>query len=322
MNFRIADGADPGSTARPHQQHGRAVAILICLCCWIPAAGVAAPTFADIAPLFQERCVVCHSGAAAPAGLRLDSLANLQQGSANGPVALPGDPAASELVRRIRGDSQPRMPLTGPPYLSDAEIAMIEQWVAGGMAPAPAGAGTVAPPPQRRRPGPGEPVAFGDVAPIFLQRCVKCHTDGGLRGAPPEGLRLGSRADILRGGDRMVVVPGVAAASELVRRIKGQSRPRMPLDGPPFLSPEEIRLISDWIAQGAADEQGNRAPVPIGARVRLEGRLEARWRLDGVPLVVGPGTRIKKDPGPGDWVEVRGTVLRGGAIGAERIRRR
>jgi mono/diheme cytochrome c family protein len=270
----------------------------------------------------QERCVVCHSGSAAPSGLRLDSLGSLQQGSANGPVALPGDPAASELVRRIRGDSQPRMPLTGPPYLSDAEIALIEQWVAGGMAPAPAGAGTEAAPPQRRRPSPGEPVTFSDVAPIFLQRCVKCHTDGGLRGAPPEGLRLGSREEILRGGERMVVVPGVAAASELVRRIQGQSRPRMPLDGPPFLSSEEIRLVSDWIAQGAADDQGERAPVPVGARVRLEGRLEARWRLDGLPLVVGPETRIRKDPGPGDRVEVRGTVLPEGAIGAQRIRRR
>ena len=165
-------------------------------------------------------------------------------------------------------------------------------------------------------------MSYSDVAPIFAQRCVKCHTDGGIRGAPPEGLRLGTRADILRGGERMVVVPGVPAASDVVRRIKGQSRPRMPLDGPPFLTDEEIRLISDWIAQGATDDQGNRAPVPVGARVRFEGRLESRWRVDGLSLVVGPDTRIKKNPGPGDRVEVRGTVLPGGAIAVRRIRRR
>ena len=160
------------------------------------------------------------------------------------------------------------------------------------------------------------------MAPIFLQRCVKCHSDGGIRGRAPEGLRLQSRELILRGGERSVVIPGVPAASELLRRIRGQSRPRMPLDGPPFLSDEEIRLISDWIAQGAPDAEGNRAPMPVGARVRLDGRLTGRWLLDGLPLVVGPGTRIRKGAGPGDYVEVRGVVSPDGSIRATRIRRR
>ena len=101
----------------------------------IPAAGAAAPTYADVAPLFEKHCVACHSGGAAPVGLSLDSYANLQRGSANGPVARAGDPAGSELVRRIRGTSQPRMPLTGPPFLDDQSMALVEAWIAGGMAP-------------------------------------------------------------------------------------------------------------------------------------------------------------------------------------------
>jgi hypothetical protein len=32
-----------------------------------------------------------------------------------------------ELIRRLKGLSQPRMPVTGPPFLSDAAIARFEQ---------------------------------------------------------------------------------------------------------------------------------------------------------------------------------------------------
>jgi hypothetical protein len=74
----------------------------------------------------------------------------------------------------------------------------------------PAGeeAATASVPQSRPIPGPGDPVVFTDVEPIFLQRCIKCHSNKGLRGAPPEGLRLQTRDQILAGGDRIVVVPG------------------------------------------------------------------------------------------------------------------
>ena len=57
-----------------------------------------------------------------------------------------------------------------------------------------------------------------------------------------------------------VVKAGDPNASELVRRIRGQARPRMPLDGPPYLSIDEIRLIEDWIAQGARASTSRRRP--------------------------------------------------------------
>ncbi len=71
------------------------------------------PSWTDIGALFEERCTMCHSGEGAPLGLRLDSLEAAIAGSVNGPVLVSGDPDASELVRRIRGESQPRMPLVG-----------------------------------------------------------------------------------------------------------------------------------------------------------------------------------------------------------------
>lgn len=304
----------------------RPMQVVSLILAWIGLAGAAGaaepPTYADVAPILAARCVLCHAGPGAPAQLALDSLEGVRRGSSSGPVVKPGDAAGSELIRRITGASQPRMPLTGPPFLSDDEIGLLERWVAGGLqeGTAPAAASQVpATPP---RPAPGEPVTYAHVAPIFATRCVKCHTANGLMGPAPEGLQLNSYAATLASGERARVVPGVPAASELLRRVRGQARPVMPFDGPPYLDAEEIALIEAWIAQGARSADGQTAPLPVGARVRLHGRLGPDWRLDGLPLVVDRGTRIDKSPGVGDYVQVRGRVGSDGSIVAERIRRR
>jgi uncharacterized membrane protein len=279
-------------------------------------------SYTDIAPIFQQKCVMCHAGPSPAAGLRLDSLEAVLKGSAKGPVVKTGAPDASELVRRIKGISQPRMPMTGPPFLSEGEVATIERWIAGGLqrgdpavAPAPVAAAPL-------RPRPGEKVRYPHVAPILATRCAKCHAADGLMGPAPEGFVLTSHRSTLAAIDRARVVPGHPEASELVRRIRGQARPRMPLDGPPFLSPEETRLIEDWIAQGAADAAGVAAPIPRGAAVRLHGTLGADGRLDELPLLAGPRTRVDKSPAPGSYVEVRGRIDDAGRIIVERMRQR
>ena len=275
--------------------------------------------YAAVAPIFQEHCVLCHSGPGAPLGLRLDSLEGLRQGSQNGPVAVPGNAAGSELIKRLRGDSQPRMPLTGPPWLSDQKIAQIADWIDAGMA------GTDAPEATRataESPAAGEPVHYSHVERIFLQRCIKCHKDDGQLGAPPEGLRLTDYASIMQGNGRLVVVPGNPGASKLWRRVKGLSSPRMPFDGPPWLPEADIALLERWIVDGARDKAGQAAPVPVGASVRLNGRLTAQWALDGTPFVVTRSTRLKKHPRVGDWVELRGVIRADGQLEATRLRPR
>lgn len=292
----------------------------------LEGAAQAPPTYPpEVAAIITDRCVICHNGEGAPLGLRLDTLDGLRAGSTKGPVAIPGDADASELVKRIRGESLPRMPLTGPPYLADGQIARIARWIDDGMpASGPAGGGSPQPGPTGppALPASGEPVTFAHVEPILLQRCVKCHTDEGLRGPPPEGLRLKTYDLVLRGGDRVVVIPGQPGVSELVRRITGKAQPRMPFDGPPYLSDEQSRVITEWVAQGARDAGGNAAPIPVGARVRLHGTLTGRWELDGQPLRVGPGARIKDRVAVGEHVRVRGTVGPAGEIAVERIQRR
>jgi hypothetical protein len=57
--------------------------------------------------------------------LQLNSYEGAITGSQDGPVLIPGDPDGSELIRRVRGLSQPQMPLIGD-YLTDQEIGRIE----------------------------------------------------------------------------------------------------------------------------------------------------------------------------------------------------
>jgi mono/diheme cytochrome c family protein len=283
-----------------------------------PAPSQAA-TYADIAPILQARCVMCHSGPNAPLALRLDSLDDLRRGSSNGPIADAGNPAQSELLRRLTGEKQPRMPMTGPPFLSDAEIAQFRAFIAAGM---PAGTATAAPTtPKPARPK-SEFVTYDDVAPIFAQRCAKCHTEKGLMGPAPEGYRLTSRAATLDAADRARVVPGNPGASELLRRVRGSAYPRMPFDGPPWLTDAEIALIERWIAQGARDSSGKPAVPPYGTRLRLHGELAPGDRLDELPLAIDGGTRIDKNPRAGDYVEVRATLARDGTVVVDRLRRR
>ena len=254
-------------------------------------------TYADLAPILSTHCVICHTGSSAPLGLRLDNYASIIEGSSRGPVVRSGDPSGSEIIRRIKGISQPRMPMTGPPFLSDNEITLFENWVTDGLlkgrSPSPANVNSGSP---VKKSAIGETVTYADVAPLFARSCVKCHTTQGVMGAAPEGYLLTSYAETLSASDRVRVVPGNPYASELIRRIRGQSLPRMPFDGPPYFSDDEINLIETWISQGARDESGKTAPSPIGAEVRLQGVLQSGWRIDGLDLIMSKKTRIDKSP--------------------------
>jgi mono/diheme cytochrome c family protein len=286
------------------------------------ASAAQAQEWAAVDTVLQERCIMCHSGDGAPLGLHLDSHAALIKGSENGPVVLPGNPDGSPLMHRILGKAEPRMPLDGPPFLDDATIAMFGAWIkAGAQGPtaAPATTAEPAPPPDPRADG---RITYDEVSRIFGQHCVKCHSDNSKMGAPPEGLRLGSYADILKGGDRVVLIPGNAQGSEIIRRVEGLASPRMPFDGPPWLTEEEIKLLRDWIAHGARGADGAAAPMPVGRHLRMRGILTAPAEVDGAAFVTNTATRRKDVPGVGGKVELRGRVAPDGGIIAERLRGR
>lgn len=93
-------------------------------------------------------CTTCHSGAAAPLGLRLDEgasyalLVNAPSTEVPGLLRVnPGDPDSSYLIQKIEGTAEVggRMPLGGSPLPAET-IALIRQWILeGAQAPQSSG---------------------------------------------------------------------------------------------------------------------------------------------------------------------------------------
>jgi mono/diheme cytochrome c family protein len=92
----------------------------------------AGPTYAEVEPIFKKHCVACHSGAKPADGLRLDSYAQIMGHAGKHPAVVSKEPEKSEIVRRIRGVSKPRMPGNGPPWLTEEQTAVIERWIRAG----------------------------------------------------------------------------------------------------------------------------------------------------------------------------------------------
>ena len=99
------------------------------------AATSGAPDFvSSVRPLLTARCIACHPSGGGEAGLSLASHADLLRGGKSGAAIIPGDPAASLLLRKVSGD-RPAMPPAGA-ALTTSEVALLERWIANG---APAG---------------------------------------------------------------------------------------------------------------------------------------------------------------------------------------
>jgi mono/diheme cytochrome c family protein len=86
----------------------------------------------DIRPLLYARCVECHGPDKRKSGLRLDQKAAAMKGGAGGAVIVPGNSAASELIRRVTSrDKAEMMPPTGD-RLTPREIVLLKAWIDAG----------------------------------------------------------------------------------------------------------------------------------------------------------------------------------------------
>jgi methionine-rich copper-binding protein CopC len=104
-----------------------------------------APLSADFQSIqdnvFTPICTRCHSGANAPEGLQLDEghsfalLVGVPSAEAPGVLRVkPGDPTDSYLIEKLQGSSGivgQQMPFGGP-YLPQATIDVIKQWITAG----------------------------------------------------------------------------------------------------------------------------------------------------------------------------------------------
>jgi hypothetical protein len=95
--------------------------------------GGTGPSYKDVAIIMEKyRCTMCHSGPQAKGGLALDSHEGIMKGGRDGAVVVAGAPGKSELALRVKGAKEPRMPVGGPPWLSDVEVKSLENWIAAG----------------------------------------------------------------------------------------------------------------------------------------------------------------------------------------------
>lgn len=112
-----------------------------------------------------------------------------------------------------------------------------------------------------------------EIQTIFDTNCIRCHAPGGL-GFIQTGGNQNNGLDLTRANSYKTlvnqptyqlpdtppearVIPGDADGSYLIEKISSASPKfgkRMPYDGPPYLSQNEILLIRNWIERGAPDD--------------------------------------------------------------------
>lgn len=125
------------------------------------------------------------------------------------------------------------------------------------------------------------------IRPLLADSCFQCHS---ARTADPfGGLRLDTREGLLAGGDSgPVVVPGDAAASALVQRVRGR-----PLLMPPTgaLGEEQIAALTQWVEMGAPwpESAAGAADIPDPSEpFDLERRRLEHWAWQPVVRTVPP----------------------------------
>ncbi len=108
--------------------------VLLSLWCASSAsAQKALMTYAEIKPILQSRCVVCHKQEmigvpAVSGGLALDTYAGVKKRA----ILVAGKSADSELYKRLITTSPTKLMPKGGPPLPEKEVALIKKWIDDG----------------------------------------------------------------------------------------------------------------------------------------------------------------------------------------------
>jgi hypothetical protein len=97
------------------------------------ATGKETVSFAkDIAPIFVKSCTGCHGTNQPRANFSLNTIEGLLKGGDRGEPVLPGKPADSLIIKKLKGTADgARMPMNQTP-LEDTVVAKIEKWIEEG----------------------------------------------------------------------------------------------------------------------------------------------------------------------------------------------
>ncbi|HZS03457.1 MAG TPA: DUF1549 domain-containing protein, partial [Blastocatellia bacterium] len=113
----------------------RVLALFIAGMLWVFAshASQQAESHADlfrqkVLPVFEQNCAFCHGSKVQRSGLDLRTEESVLRGGARGAAVTPGNPAKSLIYRLVTHAEEPAMPMGGG-KITDAEIAIIRQWI-------------------------------------------------------------------------------------------------------------------------------------------------------------------------------------------------
>src|SRR5438132_12559729 len=98
--------------------------------CGVCAQSAPLDTFEDkVRPILPAQCFSCHNEKTRSSGLSMATESDLLAGGARlGATVQPGRPEESALIKVLRGQLEPRMPLGKPPLAED-QIAVIASWI-------------------------------------------------------------------------------------------------------------------------------------------------------------------------------------------------
>ena len=124
------------------------------------------------------------------------------------------------------------------------------------------------------------------IRPVLVQSCQACHAAK----IEQAGLRLDSRAALLKGGAHgPAIVPGDPSASLLIKAIRHEG-PKMPLGGK--LKPAEIEAFETWVRQGA--RWPNEAVAAVVSTKSIQERAQEYWAFRPVAEVSPPSVNARQ----------------------------
>jgi hypothetical protein len=193
--------------------------------------------------ILQRNCYECHGHDRAKIEKNLDILNHKQLLDSARRIVVPGDPEHSRLIQRIAdGSMPPEEDEERLPRLSEYELTVLRDWIQGGAPPLP-------PADDDQQNALAAPVAESAILAkkVFKQHCYDCHKYDVAKG----GIKIFHHRLLV--SVRKVVVPGNPESSELFEllNLPDDDKRRMPPQSEDRLTPQDVEIVRQWIAEGA-----------------------------------------------------------------------
>ena len=222
----------------------------------------------QVAPLLVTRCGRCHVQNAR-GEFSMATYVSLSKGTKDGAVIIAGNGRGSRIVEVIASGDMPR----GGGKVTPEELTLLTAWIDAGAkfdgpdSAAPLTSFTTSrpdaagPKPTVVAAGGKDEIQFArDLGSVFMEHCLDCHGEDN----PRNQFSVDTFNRMLAGGfSGAALAPGKPDESLLVKKLRGQSGARMPLDRDP-LDEATIAKIARWIELGG--EIRRRRPGRLAGR--------------------------------------------------------